>query len=182
MTDTLTAAPAADLLAAAEKLVPMLREQAVEAERIGRLTDPVIDAFRDAGFFTAMRPPETGGAAIGFGTFVDLVQTLARGDASAGWVGAFLISHNWLLTRLNARAQEEIFADGGPGLAAAAAAPPGTAEPVEGGYRVTGRWRFASGIMHSTGRSSPPRVPRGRSRSSPASTRAPSSTPGRSRA
>ncbi|OIJ65013.1 hypothetical protein [Streptomyces mangrovisoli] len=146
---SLSAPPAADLLATAEKLVPMLREQAAEAERLGRLTDTAIDAYREAGFFSAMRPAEAGGSAIDFATFIDLVRVLSRGDASAGWVGAFLISHNWLLSRLNSEAQAEIFADGAPGLAAATAAPPGTAEPVEGGYRVTGRWRFASAILHA---------------------------------
>lgn len=138
----------ATLIARAEELVPLLREHADEAEHAGRISDAVIDAFRDAGFFTAMRPREAGGSAIGFGAFIDIVRTLSRGDASAGWVAAFLISHEWLLTRLNARAQEEIFAEG-PALAAAVAAPPGKAEPVEGGYRVTGRWRFASAVLHA---------------------------------
>ncbi|MCR2783270.1 MULTISPECIES: hypothetical protein [unclassified Microbacterium] len=145
---TMTAADGATLLSRAEELVPLLRETAAEAETLRRLPDRVIDAFEAAGFFTAMRPVDTGGSAIDFGTFIDIVRTLSRGDASAGWVGAFLLSHNWLLSRLNTQAQEEIFG-AGPGLAAAVAAPPGQAVPVEGGYRVTGRWRFASAILHS---------------------------------
>lgn len=145
---THTAADEATLLARAEALVPLLREHAAEAERIGRLPEVEIEAFRDAGFFTAMRPQETGGSAIGFRTFIDIVRTLSRGDASAGWVAAFLTSHEWLLSRLNASAQAEVFADG-PALAAAVAAPPGAAVPVDGGYRVTGRWRFASAVLHS---------------------------------
>lgn len=148
MTDTATAASPARLLEAAEALVPALRDSAREAELAGRLTDDAISGFRDAGFFTAMRPTEAGGAAIGLGTFIDITRTLARGDASAGWVGGFLISHQWLLSRLPLKTQAEIF-DDGPGLAAAAAAPPGAAERVDGGYLVTGRWRFASAIRHA---------------------------------
>lgn len=148
MTQTTTVATEAELLAAAEGLIPLLREHAAEGERTGRLAEPVIDALRGAGFFTAMRPVEEGGSAISFRAFIDIVRTLSRGDASAGWVGAFLISHEWLLSRLNAEAQAEAFADG-PALAAAVAAPPGRAEPVDGGYRVTGRWRFASGVLHA---------------------------------
>lgn len=149
MTQTHTVLTADELVANAEALVPLLRAEAAEAERLGKLTDKTIDAFRDAGFFHAMRPASTGGSAIGFGTFIDIVRILSRGDASAGWVGAFMISHDWLLTRLNADAQAEIFEGGRPGLAAAMAAPPGTAEPVEGGWKVNGRWRFGSSIMHA---------------------------------
>ena len=149
MTDTITAAPdAATLLARAEELIPLLRETAAEAEQAGRIPDRVIEAFEAAGFYTAMRPVEAGGSAISFGTFVDIVRTLSRGDASAGWVGAFLISHNWLLSRLSEEVQNEIFGSG-PGLAAAVAAPPGSLVAVDGGYRATGRWRFASAILHS---------------------------------
>jgi GTP cyclohydrolase II len=145
---TTIAVDGATLIARAEALVPLLRKLAGEAEALGKLPDAEIEAFREAGFFTAMRPTETGGSAIDFRTFIDIVRTLSRGDASAGWVGAFLISHDWLLSRLGAEAQAEVFSNG-PGLAAAVAAPPGKAEPVDGGYRVTGRWRFASAVLHA---------------------------------
>ncbi|MGU7773517.1 acyl-CoA dehydrogenase family protein [Burkholderia sp. MR1-5-21] len=138
----------ATLIQAAAELAPIAREYAQEADASRRVSDAVIDALRDAGLFTAMRPVEVGGSAISFGEFIDIVRHISRGDASAGWVAAFLISHEWLLSRLNAEAQAEIFADGF-GLAAAAAAPPGKAELVNGGYRITGRWRFASAILHS---------------------------------
>jgi len=141
-------ADTADLLQVAEELALVARAHAQEIDTQRRIPDPVISAFREAGLFSAMRPVEAGGAGISLSTFVDITRIISRGDASAGWVAAFLISHNWLLSRLNAEAQHEIFTDG-EGLAAATAAPPGKAEPVEGGYRVTGRWRFASAILHS---------------------------------
>lgn len=139
---------AAQLICSAEGLVSVVREHAQESNAIRRQPQAVIDAFRDAGFFNAMRPTETDGSAIDLRTFVEITSIISRGDASAGWVAAFLISHQWILSRLNAEAQAEIFADG-PGLAAAAAAPPGRLEQVDGGYRVSGRWRFASAILHS---------------------------------
>lgn len=138
----------ATLIQAAEALVPLIREHAREADQARRVPTAVIEALRQAGLLNAMRPVEAGGSAISFAAFIDIVRILSRGDASAGWVAAFLISHEWLLSRLNAQAQEEVFATG-EGLAAAAAAPPGTAERVEGGYRISGRWRFASAILHS---------------------------------
>jgi GTP cyclohydrolase II len=133
---------------AAERLVPLARECAPEADRNRKVPEVFIQALKDAGFYNAMRPREAGGAAIDFKTFIDIVRILSRGDASVGWVSAFLISHEWLLSRLNADAQAEVFKDGA-GLAAAAASPPGKAVPVEGGYRVTGRWRYASAVLHA---------------------------------
>lgn len=141
-------ANAMQLIGSAEDLVSIVREHAQESNAIRRQPQAVIDAFRDAGLFNAMRPAETGGSAIDLRTFVEITRIISRGDASSGWVAAFLISHQWILSRLNAEAQAEIFADG-PGLAAAAAAPPGRLERVDGGYRVSGRWRFASAILHA---------------------------------
>ncbi|QCI13509.1 hypothetical protein E6B08_20065 [Pseudomonas putida] len=138
----------ARLIQAAKDLVPMVREYAREADRSRRIPEAVIAAMREAGLLKAMRPVEAGGSSISFAAFIEIVRHLSRGDASTGWVAAFLISHEWLLSRLNAQAQAEVFSDG-EGLAAAAAAPPGSAERVEGGYRVSGRWRFASAILHS---------------------------------
>ncbi|WP_330702825.1 hypothetical protein [Novosphingobium resinovorum] len=138
---------AAKLIGAAEDLLPIVRKYAQESNAIRRQPDAVIDAFRNAGFFDAMRPADVGGSAIDLRTFVEITKIISRGDASAGWVASFLMSHQLILSRLNAEAQAEIFGSG-PGLAAAAAAPPGRVEPVAGGYRVTGRWRFASTILH----------------------------------
>ncbi|TMR24939.1 hypothetical protein ETD86_03165 [Nonomuraea turkmeniaca] len=137
------------LLRSAEAMVEELRERGREAEELRRLHEQTIAGFASAGFLSAMRPAGAGGSAIGLATFIDIVRTLSRGDASAGWIAAFLISHEWLLTRLPAEAQADVFGAGPYGLAAAVAAPPGAAELVDGGYRVTGRWRFASGIMHA---------------------------------
>lgn len=137
------------LLRRADELVPVLRERGPEAERLRQLPPETLADFEAAGFLGAMRPTETGGLEIGLGTFVDITRRLARGDASAGWIGGFFMSHSWLISKLNMKAQEEIFSGRPWVLAAAVSSPPGRAERVTGGYRLTGRWRFASGIMHS---------------------------------
>ncbi|WP_078890079.1 hypothetical protein [Streptomyces maremycinicus] len=138
-----------DLLARAEELVPVLRERGPEGERLGQLPPATLADFEAAEFFGAMRPAEVGGLEIGLKSFAAITRTLARGDASAGWIGGFLMTHSWLLSKLSLEAQQDIFAGQPWVLAAAAAAPPGRAERVAGGYRISGRWRFASGIMHS---------------------------------
>ena len=148
-TTTTTAPTASELIARAEKLVPLLRERASAAENVRRQPDETIEDFSSAGFFTAMVPAEHGGSALGLSEFADLVRVLSRGDASAGWIAAFLISHSTLLYRYGVEAQDEFFADKPYGLTVAAAGPPGAATPVEGGYTVSGTWRFGSGVLHA---------------------------------
>lgn len=138
-----------DLLAQAERLVPVLRERGVENERLGQLSPETVSDFEAAGFLEAMRPAEVGGREIDLKTFVAITRTLARGDASSGWIGGFFMSHSWMLSKFGAEAQAEIFGDRPWILSAAVSAPPGRAERVSGGYKISGRWRFASGIMHS---------------------------------
>lgn len=132
------------------ELVPVLRERAAESEALRQLPASTLADYEAADLLAAMRPAEVGGLEISLGTYVDIVRTLARGDASASWVGGFFMSHAWLLTKLSKEAQEDIFGGQPWVLAAATAAPPGRADRAAGGYRLSGRWRFASGIMHST--------------------------------
>lgn len=138
-----------DLVAEAERLVPVLRERGTENERLGQLSPDTIADFEAAGFLEAMRPAETGGREIDIKSFVAITRALARGDASSGWIGGFFMTHSWMLSKFGAEAQAEIFGDRPWVLSAAVSAPPGRADRVPGGYKVTGRWRFASGIMHS---------------------------------
>ncbi|MCC3280796.1 MULTISPECIES: acyl-CoA dehydrogenase family protein [Arthrobacter] len=149
MSTTTTGAAATELLTRAEEMVPVLRERAGEAESLRRLPEETIADYRAAGFFTAMVPADRGGSALSLQEFADLIRVLSRGDASAGWIAAFLISHSTLLYRYGAAAQSEFFAEKPYGLTVAASAPPGKAEPADGGYRLSGRWRFGSGAMHA---------------------------------
>lgn len=139
-----------ELRGRALELVPVLRERSAQTEALRELPASTLADYEAADFFAAMRPVEVGGQEISLGAFVDITRTLARGDASAGWIGGFFMSHSWLLTKLTKEAQDDVF-EGRPWvLAAATAAPPGRADRVAGGYRLSGRWRFASGVLHST--------------------------------
>lgn len=147
---TQTTAPTTEVLVErAEALVPALRARGAETDELGQLPAASIADFEAAELLPAMMPRAMGGHEIDLKTFARITRTLARGDASHGWIGGFLISHSWLLAKYGAEAQDEIFAGRNWVGAAAAAAPPGKAEKVPGGYRITGRWKFGSGIMHS---------------------------------
>jgi 3-hydroxy-9,10-secoandrosta-1,3,5(10)-triene-9,17-dione monooxygenase len=72
---------------------------------------------------------------------------MAHGCASSAWTIGFYALHNWMLALFDERAQEEAFATR-PFLAPAPLAPTGRGAPVDGGIRLSGRWSWATGVMH----------------------------------
>jgi len=141
--------PGPELRRRAEGLVQTMRERAPEAEELRRLPTQTLADFDDAGFLRALRPIDAGGLGTDLQTFADITRILGRGDASAGWVAGLFLSHVLMLSKLGTEAQEEIFGDRAAVSASATTSPPGIAVPAEGGWTVSGRWRFASGIDHA---------------------------------
>ncbi|WLQ05978.1 GTP cyclohydrolase II RibA [Arthrobacter oryzae] len=151
---TLNLAPAdlpshEEMLARVEALVPRLRERAEETERIRRLPDATMADLKEAGVFRVLSPKAVGGFGMGVETYVEVVRRLGRGCPSTAWTVGHLIEHVWMLSRWPRDVQDDVFADGPAPLAAATGAPVGQAVKVPGGYSITGRWTFASGMMHS---------------------------------
>ena len=138
-----------EMLARADALIPRLRERAEETELLRRIPDTTMDEMKDAGFFRILAPKGVGGFGMGVETYVQVVRRLARGCPSTAWNVGHLIEHVWMLARWPQEVQDEVFADGPAPLAAATGAPAGAAEKVPGGFIISGRWSFASGVMHS---------------------------------
>ena len=141
----------ADLVQKAEGLVPLLKDTAREAESARRPLDRVIDAIRDSGLYALMVPEEYGGYEQDLDAFFDVVLILSRADASRGWSTGFYIEHNlWLLNYPDA-VRDAVYADKNYVLAPATLnIGAGTAQKVDGGYRLSGRWQWATGIVHGT--------------------------------
>ncbi len=133
----------------ADAMALRLAERAAEAERMRALHPETMAEADAAGYFALLAPVTAGGQGASFSEFLDLVRRLARGCASSAWTLAFLSLHAWMVCKFPAEAQARFFADGKMPLAPAPLAPTGRAERVEGGYRVTGRWEWATGINHS---------------------------------
>ena len=68
--------------------------------------------------------------------------------ASTGWVTTFYMEHNWALVRFSDELQAEIFGRQPFMLAPGGVGPTGLAKPVDGGYELTGCWKFGTGIVH----------------------------------
>lgn len=150
--DTATAAAVPtpeDLLARVDALIPRLRERAEETERIRRIPESTMEELKEAGVFHLLSPKAVGGFGMGLQTYAQVVRRLAQGCPSTAWSAGHLIEHVWMLARWPQAVQDEVFAGGPAPLAAATGAPVGLAEKVPGGFAISGRWSFASGVMHS---------------------------------
>jgi 3-hydroxy-9,10-secoandrosta-1,3,5(10)-triene-9,17-dione monooxygenase len=136
-----------ELVARAQALVPALRERAARTEALRRLPDETIADLTTSGLFAAYRPARFGGAEVPIRGFIELGATLGSGCGSTSWVYNNLVSHNWMLGYWPAAAQDEVWRASpdaliGSGLVMAS----GEVRAVEGGWMLTGRWPFSSGI------------------------------------
>lgn len=144
-----TVTAAAELIDSVLALVPLIREHADRIESARRLPEPVVRALTEAGVFRWFVPRSCGGAEGDPVTFCRAVEEFARADGSTGWCAMLGGSLGLLGGVLPAAAAREIFADPGA-VVAGTLAPNGVARAVDGGYHLSGRWSFGSGISHST--------------------------------
>lgn len=138
-----------ELLDRVQALVPQLRERAAGTEELRRLPEQTVQELEGAGVFRMLVPKALGGYGLGMDSYGGVIRLLAQGCASTAWTAGHLAEHAWMLARWPQAAQDEVFAAGASPLAAATGAPVGSARPVPGGYEISGRWTFASGVMHS---------------------------------
>lgn len=139
-----------ELVRRAVALRPLLEAHSAESEALRRPVDSVWQALRDSGVFYHFVPKAYGGLEFSLETFIDAMLPLGEGCASTGWVASFCVEHNWMLAQFSKAAQDEIFGGGWPYvIAPGVTMPPGQAVPVEGGYRLTGRWKWGTGVMHA---------------------------------
>lgn len=133
----------------AEKLAPMIQGAAGEAEAQRRVTDEVMDAADETGLFRMVASPAWGGAGLGLATLADTTRIMAHGCPATAWTLSFLVMHNWLLARFPTELQREMFERRPYALVPAPLAPTGHVERVDGGYRLSGRWEWATGVNHA---------------------------------
>lgn len=138
-----------ELLREARKLVPVLRERAQATDELRMLPDETVADLKAAGIHKIFTPRRYGGFEMDWGTHVDVSRELGRGCVSTSWVVSVVMSHTWMLGRFPPRAQEEFWPDQPDTIIATAFAGGGKMEPVDGGYMLSGQWRFASGVDHA---------------------------------
>jgi alkylation response protein AidB-like acyl-CoA dehydrogenase len=139
----------ASLIGIARSLEPLIREHAAALEE-GRVPPPLVAALYDTGVFRAMLPREVGGLEAEPVEWLQMIEELARINASAGWLA--FIQSGVGLTFLDPERFERFRerAGGRLILAMSLGRVAGKAVRVEGGYRISGRWPFASGSPFAT--------------------------------
>jgi 3-hydroxy-9,10-secoandrosta-1,3,5(10)-triene-9,17-dione monooxygenase len=135
---------------AARGFVPRIRDLARQMELAGRLDDDLVEDMEAAGLFSVIVPQRWGGAGLGPHELNKVIEIVAHGDISTAWVTGFYNLHNWFLCRFPLAVQQELFADRASVRAAAILSPPGTAERADGVLHVSGRWGYATGMLHAS--------------------------------
>jgi 3-hydroxy-9,10-secoandrosta-1,3,5(10)-triene-9,17-dione monooxygenase len=130
-----------------EAFVDRLAERARDAEDLRRLPEATIADLEASGLTELLVPKRFGGQQADFPAILDPVRRMAHGCTSSAWTIGFYTLHNWMLALFGEQAQEEAFATR-PFLAPAPLAPTGRGVPTDGGIRLTGRWSWATGVMH----------------------------------
>ncbi|MBL8588479.1 MAG: acyl-CoA dehydrogenase [Methylobacteriaceae bacterium] len=151
MADPARTAPTGfDALAAARALTPALRARAADTEARAGLPPETMADLAASRLYRLLQPARRGGAEAAFETLVDVTAELARGDASVAWTYASIASRHWALGMFAAPAQAAVWdQDPDAAIASSLVFSGGRARRVEGGWRVSGRWPFASGAAQS---------------------------------
>lgn len=135
-----------ELIGRARAMVPEIRALAQETERNRALAPHIVQGIRDAELLRTCRPREFGGFEYDGETALRIALTISAACASTGWTVNGAVSNGMSMAHWPLEAQREVWGSGDTDpFTFACFAPTGTAVPVAGGYRLTGRWSFASG-------------------------------------
>ena len=126
--------------------LPEIAARSAEAEAARAVPAEIITALRQAGVFRMALPKAWGGEELDLVEGARVIREIARADGSTGWtVQAASMAWFFVRTLPHETLAEEVFGNGADLLLRGAIAPKGKATPVEGGYRISGRWPLASG-------------------------------------
>jgi len=147
-----SATPSPDeLIARAESLVPLLRENGPKTEQLHCLTEVCVQALEEAGLFRMFQPVARGGYETDAVTIARVMTAIASGCASTAWVMSIYSSVGQLAELLSEQALAEIYAEPHARIAGVFGRAGATVERAEGGFRVRGDgfWPFNSGCRHA---------------------------------
>ncbi|HTV89063.1 MAG TPA: acyl-CoA dehydrogenase family protein [Stellaceae bacterium] len=139
-----------ELIARARALAPEIRARAEETEKNRGLAPEIVEKIRGAEFLRTCRPKEFGGFEYDAEVALTIALTISAACASTGWTINGAVSNGISMAHWPIEAQREVWANDADPFTFACFAPTGIAVPEPGGYRLTGRWSFASGCDLST--------------------------------
>lgn len=137
--------PVAALEQQAARLVPSIRERGRRISETRMLPEDVMRDLHDAGLQELLRPTRFGGVGAGLDDMYRVGRELARADGSTAWVYVVTNSHDSFIALYPEHIQAEYWASSQP-LSASSYVPTGKVEPRPGGYLLSGKWSFCSGV------------------------------------
>jgi len=135
-----------DLVARARALAPILRDAQDSTEANRRVSRDVFEQLLDAELYKVLMPARYGGCEYGLNTFVDVAAEIARGCGATGWVFSITSKYHAFLAMFPPQAQDDVWGDDRRAVTAASFTPAGAAVPTGGGYRLSGKWMYCSGV------------------------------------
>ncbi len=138
----------ADLIARARAMIPVLAARAAAAEAERCLSEETIADMQAAGFFRVLQPKRWGGYEMDMATYFEIQLALAQGDMSVAWVYGVVGVHPWLMGLVDERGARDVWGADDTMLVSSSLMPAGTLTRQDGGFRLSGRWKFSSGCQH----------------------------------
>ena len=136
-----------EMVGRARDLIPRLRSRAAETERLRRIHPDTVRDLHETRLWRVHQPGRVGGLELDFALYIDIGEALGSACASTAWIWTNFVSHDWMLGMWPVEGQDAVWDDNPDALIGSSLVyPPGRAEPVEGGYRLSGRWPFSSGV------------------------------------
>ena len=140
-----------EALAAARLLTPRFAERAARCEELRHAPEESIAELNASGLMRMMQPRRFGGSELGQDAMFEVILEMCKGCASTAWVWFNLASHSWNIGQFGLQAQEDVWNEDPFAVASGGLAfPCGKAVKVDGGYTVSGRWPFGSGVDAAT--------------------------------
>ena len=137
------------MLVSIRELAPAITARAAGIEANREVPADLLDALRSIGVFRIFVPQSHGGLELALPEALEIMGALARIDGSIGWISMIGSGSALFASLLPTESYREFYKDGPDVIIAGSAVPLGTAEQVDGGWLVNGRWPFASGCTHA---------------------------------
>lgn len=123
-----------------------IREHAAAAEEARQISRETIDKLLAAGIARVLIPRPLGGYGLELDTWFEVTREIGKSDASHAWCASLMMLHPYCVAQFPKDAQQAVWSDGLDVAIAASALPIAKVAPVEGGYRISGQFPYASGI------------------------------------
>ncbi len=131
-------------------ILDLVSEKADEARENRKISDDVIEAIRETGFFRTMLPKQYGGLETPPQEFFKAAIDIAERDMSTSWVAGIIAVHAYQIALMDPQAAQDVYGETGPDTLISSSYNPAGAkvESVDGGFNLSGRWGWSSGSLH----------------------------------